>query len=194
MAMNEDQNLDELQAVLENYPVADRSMVPRAPAMAPPAAPEASEAPAGNPSIDDQMKAAQDKDNKQMLYANLLRSFQTAIQGAAPTTGFKADMGVADGIAAGATAEKNLKAKLAQEAAQRKETRDTETHKAEMDEFQLKLKKANLDFQDMQANNDPTSAQSKIAQDRVIEKQKEMGQPVNEAQIRQQSEIGRAHV
>ena len=45
----------------------------------------------------------------------------------------------------------------------------------------MRLEKSKLDFQDMQANSDATSQQSKIAQDRVIElKEKQLGKPLSE--------------
>ena len=201
MAINDQdiENLDELQALLESpaAPV-DRSMMPRRPAAAPaiaapmmqsapPMEPAIPDAPAGPMSDNDRLHQAQQQDNKQQFYANLLRSFQGAIQGAAPGTGFKADMGVADAIAQGANAEKNLKSQMALAAEQKKAAREEEKFAMEKEDFQMKLAKSKLDFQDMQANNDPSSPQSKIAQDRVMEVQAKMGQPVNEAQIRSQS-------
>lgn len=139
------------------------------------------------PSDSDRLFNAQQGANKQAFYSNLLRSFQGALQGASGGK-YKADNSVADSIDANAKSSlQNVKDQINAEAANRKEARDTEMHKVQMDDFQLKLAKSKLDFTDMQANNDPTSGQSKLAQDRVIQMQKEMGQPVNEQAVRQES-------
>lgn len=159
---------------------------PPAPGQQPPAAPAAPAASQG-PSDTDRLGAAQQQANKQAFLSNLLRSFQGALQ-AGSRGNYKTDNGVANAI--DENAKQNLSTtekQIANEAARRKEARDTEMEKIQKDKFQQELMKSKLDFQDMQANNDPASPQSKIAQDRVLQMQKEMGQPVNEDAVRQQS-------
>lgn len=148
---------------------------------------------------DTRLLDAEKAGNQQRFYADLLRSFQSVLQGAAPTSGFKADPSLANSIESRANQPmERVKAQLAQEAAGRKEAREQEEFgmrkeehaskqkESEMrqDDFQMKLEKSKLDFQDMEANRDPASPQSKIAQDRVLEVQAKLKQPVNEAQIR----------
>lgn len=159
-----------------------------------PQGPDPVEAPAA-PTEDPRLTAALEQQRKQRQTADLLRAFQQVLQGAAPNSGFKADPTMANSLERRAEEPvEQYKAKLGQEAAAKKENREQKTFETQQkesqlrqDDFQLKLAKSKLDFQDMQANSDPTSPQSKIAQDRVIEQQKKMGQPVNEQQIRAQS-------
>jgi len=147
------------------------------------------------PIEDPRLAAALEEQSKQRRYADMLRGFQQVLQGAAPNSGFKADFTMADQMAKRADEPvEQYKAKLGQEAAAKKAAMDKEVHSNNMKEsqlrqndFQLKLEASKLNFQDMQANSDPTSPQSKIAQDRVIEMQKKLGQPVNEASVRSQS-------
>lgn len=176
---DEDQNtLDQIQAELEN---------PN-PQPEPPATPE-------TPGLDPRLQQAMEQQNKRQLYADLFRSFQQVVQGAAPNSGFKADYSMADALSKRASEPVEMyKTQIANESAAKKQKQDAEEHQMRMkesamrqDDFQLKLEKSKLDFQDMEANRDPSSPQSKIAQDRVLEVQKKLGQPVNEAQIRSMS-------
>jgi hypothetical protein len=161
--------------------------------------------PAG-PSDADRLYEAQTAGNKQEYMSQLLRSFQNMLQSSAPNSGYRADHGVSDSMSkqAGQMAS-NVKDQLNMEAMSRKEAQNQEQtalkNKMEMenheraqqegalrqDDFQLKLAKAKLDFQDMEANRDPASPQSKIAQDRVLEVRAKIGQPLNEESVRQQS-------
>lgn len=153
------------------------------------AKPDAAQPPATPPapaaqSDSDRLGNAQQGANKQAFLSNLLRSFQGALS-ASSHGNYKADNSVANAMDENSKQNLNTtKEQIGAEAANRKEGRDAEMHKIQMDEFQQKLAKSKLDFQDMQANQDPTSGQSKLAQDRVMQMQKEMDQPVNEEQIR----------
>jgi hypothetical protein len=140
------------------------------------------------PPVDNRIYDATMAGNKQEHYANLLRSFQNMIQSAAPNTGFKADYGVAESMSKGSGKYLDaVKAQMAQEAAGKKEARDEKESKLRQDDFQIKLEKSKLDFQDMEANRDPASPQSKLAQDRVLEVMTKLGKPLNEASVRQMS-------
>lgn len=128
----------------------------------------------------DLIQQAQGQADQQHGQANLLRSFQQALQ-AASRGNMKADNSVANSVDAQANdLENRAKERMALQTQMQKQQRDDQV-------FQLTLRNANLNFQDQQAAADPTSPQSKIAQDRVIQMQKDMGKPVNEAAIRQQS-------
>lgn len=162
--------------------------LPAAPGM-PPAAPAPAAAPITEPTPDDpRLLAALDQQNKQRKMADLLKGFQQILQGGAAGSGFKADMSMADEMNKRADEPvTRYKEKVAQEGAARKEGREIEQHKAQMDDFQVKLAKSKLDFTDMTANRDPSSPQSKLAQDRVIELRTKQGLPTNEQSVRSQS-------
>lgn len=164
------------------------------------------EVPPAGPSDADRLYEAQTAGNKQEYMAQLLRSFQNMLQSSAPNSGYKADHSMSDSISKqAAQMPTNVKDQLSMEAMARKEAQAKEQmalkNKMEMeqhetnqkesslrqDDFQMKLEKSKLDFQDMQANRDPNSPQSRIAQDRVLEVRAKMGQPLNEASVRQQS-------
>lgn len=180
MAMNNDDQLNELQAVLENYPVADRSGQPAA-AQAPAAAPE--EAP-GVPSNADRLADAQVAGNKQQLMSDLLRSFQGAIQASAPNSGFKADTSIADGISArSGQALANVQGQIKQEAADKVAKQEADKHAIFMKEAQNKLALSNITVEDTKEAHDPNSKISQSSREIFKEYLKMQNKPYNEAAV-----------
>lgn len=181
---NNQMTLDELQAVMENYPVADRSMMPRKPA-APvaPAAP-APAAPAGPPTNADRLAEAEVAGNKQQLMADLLRTFQGAIASSAPTSGYKADYAIADGISkrAGQGLE-NTRAQIKQEAADKVAAQEAEKHQLFMKDAMNKLALQNIQVQDTKDAHDPNSKISKASREIFKEYLKMQGKPYDERSV-----------
>lgn len=121
----------------------------------------------------DRLADAQKSGNKQHMYANMLRGFQQALQGASRNN-MKADDSVANSIDKEAdNAQSNaLNIQKLQEQAK--------INGAKLDQFQLNVLKSNIDLQDDKQNHDPTSQQSKLAQDRYIQLQEMAGHPLSE--------------
>lgn len=147
-----------------------------------PSAPAAQQA---APQQDPRLAAALASQGKQQDYANLLRSFQQMITAGATGSGYKPDTSLVDNLdkQAGQPVEA-YKLQNAKDLQDKQQKREDETHQATMDEFQEKLAASKLNFQDMQANQDPSSPQSKLAQDFYLQMAKEAKQPVNEDTIR----------
>ena len=145
-----------------------------------------------DPVMDPRLQTALEQQNKQRLNSDLLRSFQQLIAAGAPNSGFKPDYTMADTLEKRSNEPIEMyKSQVASEAAAKKQKQEAQDHAMKMKEssmrqedFQMRLMKSKLDFQDMEANRDPNSPQSKIAQDRVLEIQTTLGKPVNEQQIR----------
>lgn len=147
--------------------------------------PEMPEQPAmpQEPSAMDKAYAERDK---RRMFADLLGGFQQLATAASP--GVKADMSMANALRDRANDPvRELMAKQKAEKDAKVEKRTQEGHEAKMEKHHQDMLKADLDFTDMKANSDPKSGQSKFAQDRVLQKQKELGQPVNEESVRQMS-------
>lgn len=137
---------------------------------------------------DTRLEDAQAEGNKQRHYANMLRGFQQVLQGAASGSGWKADMSGVDAMEKNASLpEQQIKDKMAQEASIKKTKQDAEDHKAKMDEFQIKIAQSGIDLTNEKENVNPVSSVSQIAQARVMQQQKAMGQPVDENQIKSMS-------
>ena len=140
--------------------------------------------------VDTRLQDAHLAGNKQQLYSDLLRSFQTAIQASAPQSGFKADFSQADSMSkrSGDQAA-HVKELMAQEAGLRKEAMEKEKfgmekekfgmeqddhemkrtmHAKNVEKLDMDLKKSNIDIMNEEANNDPGSPSSQMAQQITI--------------------------
>lgn len=141
-----------------------------------------------DPNVDPRLATAMSQRDDQQNKANLLRAFQSLVGSGAYGSGYKTDTGVADNLEKQAEQPVNdVKTQIASEVQNKEQKRLDESHGATMADMKQKLAKSNLDFQDMQANNDPASPQSKLAQDFYLQMAKQSGQPVNEENVRQQS-------
>lgn len=121
--------------------------------------------------------------NEQQRKAQLLRGFSKIMQGGATMAGGK----ISDGSELYDAMEKNagqpvddIKMKQGMQQGQQKQ-------EMVMKQLQMQLDKSNLDFQNEQAINDPSSPQSQFVQDQFMMMQQAMGKPVNEQAIRQQT-------
>jgi len=162
--MNDDEILAKLQAEMEN------------PNPEPPA-PEV-------PSAADRLHDAQVHGNKQNFYADLLKSFQGAIQASAPNSGFKADTSIADGMAArSGQSLQNVQNQLKQEAAAKVAAQEAEKHKLFVDEAKNKLTLSNIQVEDTKESHKPGSKIS-LAQVAILKDYLNMiGKPYDERSV-----------
>lgn len=139
----------------------------------------------------DLLQNAYDSQNKQELMANLLRSFQTAIQGSAPQSGFRADPSVANAMEKQASQPVELvKAQMAQQALKKKQTaedeataREKEKHDFFVKDAKMKLEAAEIKMEDTKLGDDPTSNISRTTQAIAKEWFKLSGKPYDEKSI-----------
>jgi hypothetical protein len=143
------------------------------------------------PSDADRLYGAEVAGNKQRMYADLLRSFQTVLQAGAPTSGFKADPSLANSIEKRANQPMEMvKMQMAAEAAKRKETRETEkfgmdkeSHKLDVQKKSYEIDNIIADSQQKEKTRDPASQISGFARGLVKDTQVKLGKPVNDAQL-----------
>lgn len=151
---------------------------------------------------DPRLTRALEEQSKLQLYSNLLKGVQQIASSNAVGHGYKPDFSGSDILSQAAKQPvENYKTQLSREDLLKKQKIESEKfgmekeshksnqeeHGAKMDAFQQELLKKKLDFTNEQLTSDPASEESKTAQDRVLQKQKELGQPVNEASVRGQS-------
>lgn len=119
---------------------------------------------------DPRLTEALDQQRKYNLYSNLLKGFQQIASAKAIGYGYKPEYHGSEILKEMANAPiEKYKAQLALEKAKKEEKREEEAHAIKLDDFQVKLKRAKLDLTNDELNNDPTSLNSKFAQERLID-------------------------
>lgn len=108
--------------------------------------------------------------------AAMLRGFQTMVKGA---TGFDADMTMADQLA------KRGQREVDEYQAGQKAQREAEKQKQADELGKIKIGKAEFEFTNIKKTSDPTSPESKLAQDMFIQHAQESGTQIDEQAIRQ---------
>jgi len=142
------------------------------------------------PETDPRLQAALDQQRKLELYSGLLKGIQQIGSAKSIGYGYKPDYTGSDILSKAAKQPvEDYKMQLGREdvikkqkMAQEKAQRDLETHRAQMDQFQINLSKSKLDLTNEEVANSPEVQQ--MAANRFIETQKKLGRPINEQQVR----------
>ena len=152
------------------------------------------------PEIDPRLQAAMDQRDKQRMFADLLGGFQQLVGAGAAGTGYQPNMDMANELRRRSedpmklyqqqlAADKSKKAdarQAKQDARQEKmDARADEKHQAFMEDWSNKLRKSQMDITDRERTADPTSPESKLAQDFLLDLSKKQGQPLDEKSVRQ---------
>ena len=154
-------------------------MIPPPPQAAPPGAMQtrmpATEAPAA-PQMNPEFEAALQRRAEMERMGGLLKGFKNMI-GAA--TGFKPDHGISDDMAK--RGQRGVDEYQAGEKAKKEATQEEQANEL----AKIKIGQAEYNFANTKKTSDPSSPESKLAQDMFLANAQKTGTQVNEAQIRQ---------
>ena len=128
--------------------------------------------------------------NEQQRKAQLLRAFNKMMQGGARFAGAEISDASEMFDALERQSDQPVKDLQMKDTMRRQREQDSmgkEKHEVIMDDLRQKLEQSQLDFQNKQEVQDPTSQQSQFVQDFYMDMQRTMGKPVNEEQVRNAS-------